>query len=425
MWITKFSLLHVAMACRFWELLCSGNRFRTNKSAALYLNLMFCHSSNDVDLYENEIPKVTKLTGLLANVDAINGRLVDINSNSTIFDDQIEHEISTFKSLIRASVGTTSVQHQIKHVLASLMNKKHESFTPFSKATEREPMVVDSLTKVSNFLSVSAQQRKLVRMKVCSQVTQHRIWNGALKEVLNNFAVDLDCLRSQGSYNGMLLGHQIVHSCLKFLTETAVFSDPDSSWMKLSSTKTVNSSDSQKWEDVLVMFNDLIKCCRSETRLKLHVAKAEVMKEGLLHIKDILIDNSVGYKEAKHQESLVKKKLSKTLGHSSCCLFTLLLYYLYGRVADIEVDMCGGISTNGNDSNSYLFMGRILTSDSEKMVGRGVKQLDRALGLFKFVWEMAGMKGHLNLQGHMWCVGADNRMLRYRGNTYFVHGICL
>ena len=121
----------------------------------------------------------------------------------------------------------------------------------------------------------------------------------------------------------------------------------------------------------------------------------------------------------------MKKKLSKMLGHSSCCLFTLLLYYLYGRVADIEVDMCGGVYANGSDGKFCLFMGRILTSDSEKMIGRGVKQLDQALGIFKFVWKMAGMKGHLDLQGHMWCVGADNRMLRYRGNKYFVHEICL
>jgi hypothetical protein len=195
--------------------------------------------------------------------------------------------------------------------------------------------------------------------------------------------------------------------------------------MKFSPSKIVNSSDTQKWEDLLAMFNDLIKCCKSETRLKMHVAKVEVMKEGLLHIKDITIDNSIAYKDARYLQILVQKKLSKTLGHSSGCLFTLLKYYLYGRVTDIEVDLCGGIYRNGNDSRFCLSMGRILTSDSERMVGRGVKQLDRALGLFKFVWETAGMKGNLDLQGHLWCVGADDRMLRYRGNIYFVHGICL
>jgi len=391
---------------------------------------MFYHTSKDapsLHWYQYEFPKVKELSHLLANVDAVNGRLIDVRSNSVLFDDDIEREMCTFKSLVRGYVGSAFVQHKMKHVVASFVsNAKHGSFTPFGKATEREPMVVDSLTKVSNFLSVSAQQRKLVRLKVCSQVTQHRIWTGTLKEVLNGFAVDLDCLSSRGLNNDALLGGQIVHSCLNFLTEIGVCSDPESSsWMKLSSSRMVNSSDPRKWEDILVMFNDLIECCKKETRLKLHVAKAEIMKEGLLHIRDVSVDSSVGYKEAQHQESLVRKKLSKMLGHSSRCLFTLLLYYLYGRVVDIEIDMCSGAYANGRDGKFCLSLGKILTSDSEKMVGRGVKQLDRALGIFKFVWEMAEMKGRLDLQGHMWCVGADSRILRYRGNTYFVHGICL
>ncbi|XP_050887264.1 uncharacterized protein LOC127092438 [Lathyrus oleraceus] len=417
------------MASRIWELLYCGNHFRTNKSAALFMNSMRYHSSQDVydmQWYRNEFPKIVKLTRLLANVDTINGRLVDVNSNSTIFDDQIDQEMRTFKSLVRVFIGSPFVQHKMRCVLASTTNTQHDTYTPFSKTTERESMVVDSLTKVSNFLNVSAQQRKVVRFKVCPQVTQHHIWTGALKETLNNFAVDLDSLGSQGLKEGAILGQQIIHSCLKFLTETASFSDADSSsWMKFSPTKIVTSSDSQKWEDVLAMFNDLIKCCKNETRLKSHVAKVEVMKEGLLHIKDIMIDNSIAYKDARYLQNLVQKKLSKTLGHSSGCLFTLLQYYLHGRVTDIEVDLCGGIYRNGSDSRFCLFMGRILTSDSDRMVGRGVKQLDRALGIFKFVWETAGLEGHLDLQGHLWCVGANSRMLRYRGNMYFVHGVCL
>lgn len=415
------------MACRIRKLLYGGNHFRTNKSAALCLNSILYHSSQDVsDLQwcRDEFPKLIKLTQLLANVDIVNGRLVDVNSNSTIFDDQIENEMRTFKSLVRVFIGSPFVQHNMRRVVSSTTNT-HDTFTPFSKTYERESMVIDSLSKVSNFLNVSSQQRKVVRFKVCPQVAQHHIWTGALKETLNNFAVDLDSLSSQGLNEGIILGQQIIHSCLKFLTETASFSDTDSSsWMKFSPSKTVSSSDSQKWEDFLAMFNDLIKCCKSETRLKLHVAKVEVMKEGLLHIKDISIDNNIAYKDARYLQILVQKKLSKTLGHSSGCLFTLLQYYLHGRVTDIEVDLCGGIYRNGND-RFCLFMGRILTSNSERMIGRGVKQLDRALGLFKFVWETAGMKGHLDLQGHMWCVGADNRMLRYRGNIYFMHSICL
>ena len=239
------------MGFRFLELRYSGNHFtRTNKFAAFYLNSTFYHTSKDalsLQWYQNEFPKVKELTHLLANVDAVNGRLIDVKSNSTFFDDGIERNMCTFKSLVRGYVGPTFVPHKMKHVLASFVsNVKHESFTPFGKATEREPMVVDSLTKVSNFLNVSAQQRKLVRHKVCSQVTQHCIWIGALKEVLNGVAIDLDCLSSRGLNNNALLGAQIVHSCLNFLTEIGVFSDlGSSSWMKLSSSK-VDFTDSRK-----------------------------------------------------------------------------------------------------------------------------------------------------------------------------------
>ena len=127
--------------------------------------------------------------------------------------------------------------------------------------------------------------------------------------------------------------------------------------------------------------------------------------------------------EVSHQESLVQKKLSKTLGHSSKCLFTLLLYYLYGQVRDIEVDLCGRIYSTGGENRFCLYMGKILTTEEDKMVWSGVRQLDRALQLFKFVWESAGMKGVLELQGHLWCVGAEGRMLTYKGNMFFVHGI--
>lgn len=153
------------MGRKFWELLYGGNHFIRPMSTAFYLNSMFYHSSKEAlnfQWYQNEFPKVKELTHSLANVDAVNGRLVDINSNSTVFCDDVEREMCTFKSLVREFVESPFVHHRMKHVLASFItNAKHESFTPFGKATEREPMVVDSLTKVSNFLCVSAQQRKL------------------------------------------------------------------------------------------------------------------------------------------------------------------------------------------------------------------------------------------------------------------------
>lgn len=417
------------MIFKFRNLLHSGTHLRIRKSNALYLNSSLYHCSEESHhhvlpskWYDEAFPRISELTQLLKNVDAINGRLVDITSNSVVVDHRIEHEMGNFKSLVRAFIGYPSVQ------LKRHTQKTHQdSVSPFSKASDREPIIVDSLTKISNFLNVSAQQRKVVRFTVCPQVTQHRIWTGALEEILNGMKFDLDLLGVQGlSKSSSIMGKQIVHHCLKLLTETAVSSAPDStSWMNLTPSKTSDPSDPHKWEDVLEMFNDLIECFRSETRLKLQVSKLEAMKEGLSQIKDVIVDSSIGYKEARHQEILVQKKLTKTLGHSSRCLFTLLLYYLYRRVSDIEVDMRGGVYENGIDNSFCLSMGRILTSGDEKMVGRGVKQLDQALGVFKFVWETAGMKGNLELQGHIWCVGAEDRMLRYRGNRYFVHGISL
>lgn len=419
------------MALRLHKLLRNGSHMRTEKSGALYLKLMPYHSleesfsSHDVlplKWYENVFPRISQLTHFLKNVDAINGRLVDVTSNSTIVDDRIEREMGVLKSHVRAFIGSPLVQRKVKRTQKTSQN----STSPFSQASERVPIVVDSLTKISNFLNITAQQRKSVRLTVCPQVTQHRIWTGALEEILNGMKVDLELLTARGSSKSTLMGQQIVHNCLKFLTETAVSSDPDTaSWMKLSPSKTLDPSDPLKWEDILEMVNDLIECFRSEALLKLHVTKLEVMKEGLSQIKDVIVDHSIGYKEARHQESLVQKKLTKTLGHSSRCLFTLLLYYLYRRVLDIEVDIRGGVYENGSKDRFCLSMGRILTSDDEKMIGRGVKQLDQALGVFKFVWETAKMKGNLDLEGHMWCVGAEDRILRYRGNKYFVHGISL
>ncbi|KAJ7963151.1 Exosome complex exonuclease [Quillaja saponaria] len=313
-----------------------------------------------------------------------------------------------------------------KNVLAlsSLEGVKCES--PFSKTSEREPMLVDSLTKVSNFLNISAQQRKVVRLKLGPQVTQHRKWTGSLKEVLNGLKFDLDSLNNRCPSKGTKMGRQIVYSCLKFLNEISGSSDLESaSWMRFAPKRAVSSSDSHKWEDVLEMFNDLIQCLRSETGLQLRVTKLEVMKEGLAQIKNVLVDNNIGYKEARRQESLVQKKLSKTLGHSSRCLFTLLQYYLYGIATDIEVDIRGGIFGVGDDNRFCLSMGSILTSDDEKIVWGGIKQLDKVLGLFKFVWETAEMKGLLEMQGHLWCLGAESRKLSYRGKTFFVHGISL
>ncbi|KAL0323686.1 UNVERIFIED_CONTAM: hypothetical protein Scaly_2335700 [Sesamum calycinum] len=195
--------------------------------------------------------------------------------------------------------------------------------------------------------------------------------------------------------------------------------------MRLTPTKGANSPYSPKWEDALEMSIDLVNCLSDETELASHVSKLEVMKEGLYQIRDVLIDKNIGYKESRHQENLVQKKLTKTLGHSSRCLFTLLLYYLHGTVKDVEIEVRGGLHVIGGGRNFCLYMGKILTLDEETVVWNGMRQLDRALRLFKFVWEAAGMKGDLELQGHLWCVGAQSRPLQYRGIIYFLHGINL
>lgn len=407
---------------------------KTKQNGAAFMNVMLYHCSKvshqeplHCEWYEEEFPKIKELSHLLRNVDWLDGRIVHVRDNTIVFDGEIEHKMQTFKSLARDFIGSPSIQQKIQKNVMALSLAASNNCTPFvcfSEPSEREPMIVNSLTKVCNFLNISAQQRKVVRHTICPQVTQLRIWTGTLEEILNGLKSELDLLTCQCSSKKIKMGQQIVSSCLKFLADTVISFDHDSaSWMRLAPAKVVVSTASHKWEDFLEMFNDLIECLKSEKELCFLAGKVEVMKEGLSQIKDILIDKSFGYKEARHQESLVQKKLSKTLGHSSKCLFTLLLYYLHGHARDIEVDLCGRIYSIGGEDRFCLYMGKILTTEEDKMVWSGVRQLDRALRLFKFVWETAGMRGVLQLQGHLWCVGAEGRMLTYRGNTFFVHGI--
>ncbi|KAK8683060.1 hypothetical protein V6N13_039129 [Hibiscus sabdariffa] len=385
-------------------------------NGALRFNAMLYHCTGDSKeevlprgWYEKAFPKLTRLAHLLKDVDLVDGRLVNVNDNSIISDDRIERRMNTFKSHMRVFIGSPSVQ---------LMLKKQTSvFDCFGKPSEREPMVVSSLTTVSNVLNVTAQQRKLVRLTICPQVTQHRIWTGALEKILNELKTEIGLLNCQFPSKATKMGQQIVSSCLKFLDESAGSNDPDYAlWIRLSPAKVVDSP--RKWEDVFEMFNDLINCLKSEKDWLYHLKKIEVMKEGVSQIRDVIVDNSIGHKDASYQESRIQKMLTKTLGHSSQCLFTLLLYYLYGQVRDIEVDLCGAIYGNGSENRLTLCMGRILTSNEEKMVWSGVKQLERALGLFKFVWETAGMKGILELQGHLWCVGSEERIPFRPGMCY-------
>ncbi|XP_019258818.1 PREDICTED: uncharacterized protein LOC109237031 [Nicotiana attenuata] len=192
------------------------------------------------------------------------------------------------------------------------------------------------------------------------------------------------------------MAQQIVTTCQKLL-ESATSYDPEStSWMHLAPAKGAESPTSHKWEDVLEMFLDLTNCLSEETKLTSEVKKLEVMKEGLYQIRDVLIDKSTRYKK----------------------LATRRVY-----IWDIEVEVCGGLYAIGHGDKFRLCMGKILTSTEQNILQRGVKQLSRVLGLFKFVWEIAGMKGDLEVQGHLWCIGAENKSFTYRNNLFFLHSI--
>nr|XP_009602289.1 uncharacterized protein LOC104097431 [Nicotiana tomentosiformis]XP_009602296.1 uncharacterized protein LOC104097431 [Nicotiana tomentosiformis]XP_018626727.1 uncharacterized protein LOC104097431 [Nicotiana tomentosiformis]XP_033512398.1 uncharacterized protein LOC104097431 [Nicotiana tomentosiformis]XP_033512405.1 uncharacterized protein LOC104097431 [Nicotiana tomentosiformis] len=384
----------------------------------------FHEESLPSEWYEKAFSKLTKLSHLLKNVDLVDGKLVNVNDRVRVYDESLEQKMCTFKSLARTFVGCPSMQERMKkNVMEALADSQYDQPVYFSKASERESITIDSLTKVSNFLNVSAQQKKLVRQSVCAQVTKYPIWTGALEEILTGLKSEIDFLNSRCPSKEIKMAQQIVATCQKFL-ESATSYDPEStSWMRLAPAKGAESPTSHKWEDVLEMFLDLINCLCEETKLTSEVKKLEVMKEGLYQIRDVLIDKSIGYKETRHQESLVRKKLSKTLGHSSRCVFTLLLYYIYGSIWDIEVEVCGGLYAIGRGDKFRLCMGKILTSNEQNILQSGVKQLSRVLGLFKFVWETAGMKGDLEVQGHLWCIGAENKSFTYRNTMFLLHSI--
>ncbi|CAH8353403.1 unnamed protein product [Eruca vesicaria subsp. sativa] len=382
------------------------------------IQVLFHSSVDSHEWYRDKLSVLTKLTRALKDVDLVDGKLEDING-IIIYDDTIKQKMQAFKSLARIFIGSPSLQQKLK---------KHGRLV-FGTESEREPLVVNSLTKVCNFLDISAQQRKLVRCTVCSQVTQYRIWRGALEDVLNGLKDEVDWLvEHREKTQGAKLGQQVILSCLKFLSESSVSYEAENStsWMRPVPARYAKANASAKWEDVLDMVNDLRRYLEHDEGINVlyHLEKLLSMKEGLLQIKDVFLDNTIGFREVRHQEHLVHRKLSKMLGSPSPCLFTLLMYFLYGRVRDMEVDLCGGFYKEKNDF-FCLSMGRILTSTDEKMVRRGIKQLDRALGMFEFVWETAGMKETLNLQGHLWCLEAEEKTITYRGKTFYLHDLSL
>uniref|UniRef100_A0A6N2K1L6 Uncharacterized protein n=1 Tax=Salix viminalis TaxID=40686 RepID=A0A6N2K1L6_SALVM len=96
-------------------------------------------------------PKVIKLTHLLKLVDVIDGRSVRVNYGSVIVDEYIQHKMHTLMSLVKVFVG--SPKGKCEGLLVD--GKCRNPVACFSKSSEREPMVVGTLTKVTNFLDVS------------------------------------------------------------------------------------------------------------------------------------------------------------------------------------------------------------------------------------------------------------------------------
>ncbi|CAN6362820.1 unnamed protein product [Urochloa humidicola] len=312
---------------------------------------------------------------------------------------------------------------------------------PRMKAT-----ALSSLTRVCDVLGVSAQRRKSVRLTVCPQVTQHHVWRGALEAVLGDLQAGMASLHDTPS-PATQMAEQIASACASFLSDTADAST--ASWMRPTLSKKpaeARPPPAKKWQEVLDMFGDLARSLESDNgRLAAHAQKVEAMKEGLYQIRDVVIERDIAFKEARRQDCLVQRKLSRSLGHSSRCLYTLLLFYLYGTVRDIEVHVGKCVSGKGG-RDVAVHAAKFLTGGDELAVRSGIKELSHALGVFRFVWEAANTdidvandngkdvavkkkngdaKGVLELQGHLWGIGVEEKTVTYRGDVFHVHQIQL
>ncbi|KAF0894690.1 hypothetical protein E2562_001982 [Oryza meyeriana var. granulata] len=307
---------------------------------------------------------------------------------------------------------------------------------------------LSSLTRVCDVLGVSAQLRKSVRLTICPQVTQHHIWRGALEEVLRDLRADMASLDVPSPATQM--AEQIAAACTHFLSDTADAATSSSpSWMRPTPFNKPGEPPplSKTWQEVLDMFTDLAKSLEADARLAGHAHKVAAMKEGLYQIRNVVVERDIAFKEARRQDCLVQKKLSKSLGHSSRCLYILLLFYLYGTVRDVEVHAGKHLSGKGG-KNVNIYAVKFLIDGDESAVRSAVKQLSRALGVFRFVWEAAhadngdhandngkvamAKKGHgddakglLKLQGHIWGLGVEEKEVTYRGDVFHVHQIQL
>ncbi|KAG6525070.1 uncharacterized protein LOC122046556 [Zingiber officinale] len=369
--------------------------------------------------YRAAYAKIIKLSPVLKDLKQIDGKLINRNDNSVITDDYVISHNRLFNSIAKMFVRPISLQFSRNNTIPQPV----ECSSPvlFSKPSERDSIIVDSLTKICDFLNVSVQKRKFVRLAVCPQVTQRHIWRGALEEIFGNLKQEMHFLPCCSK--DFQMSEQILSNCVKFLTE---IKDPSSyaspSWMRPAPlNKVVKMQPSRNWEELLEMIDDLLEVLGKENNFAHHVSRLEMMKKGLFQIKDIIVERDITHKEVRRQDCLLQKKLTKSLGHSSKCLFILLQYYLHGTVEEIEIEVCGGLHRYGG--KTYLCMGKFLTFSDEESIMSAIMQLNKVLSVFKFVWETAAMEGVLVLQGHVWCPDVDERSLTYRGNVYYLHGI--
>jgi hypothetical protein len=124
----------------------------------------------------------------------------------------------------------------------------------------------------------------------------------------------------------------------------------------------------RKWQEVLDMFANLARNLEdgNDPRLVAHTRKVEAIKEGLYQICDVVIERDVEFKEARRQY-----RLSKSLGHSRC-LYTLLLFYLYGNVRDIEVHVGKCIYGKGG-RNVAVHAAKFPSEGDEQAVRTGIE----------------------------------------------------
>ncbi|XP_071727508.1 uncharacterized protein [Rutidosis leptorrhynchoides] len=188
---------------------------------------------------EKAFSKLIKLSLLLKGLDLINGRLVNVRDKHVVNDQLLLQHMHTFKSISTIYVRYHSLQNTLS------TSNTGTSFMCVNRPIYTEHVAMDSLKKVCDFLAVSAQQRKLVRLAICTQ---------------------------------------IVVNCLRFLDDVEYYEPDSTSWMRVAPKKDADSSPNAKWYDLLEMFNDLINCLKNDHEFFVYVVKLETMKEGLSQI---------------------------------------------------------------------------------------------------------------------------------------------